>query len=231
MEEHILAIHDSMEKFNCEKCGKGFALQWRLKKHQNIHTDKKRQKCHYYNNNKKECPYEKIGCMFEHSFSENCKYGINCNKKLCSFQHNDINQKVQSKTKEMFKCKDCDFLGNTETELGKHIDAIHERWEFRDKFCDRFCRGDHGIHICFTNEDFLEYIGFDVWGTFETDESDCVFKCLKCNFTDDDSDKMRDHIEDKHKDEKRSKCNICNYQDKTWLGLMDHFRLNHYKKV
>ena len=227
LDEHILATHDSMEKVNCEKCGKTFV---ETSRHQNIHTDQKRQKCHYFSN-KKECPYEKIGCMFEHSFSENCKYGINCNKKLCSFQHNDINQKVQSKTKEMFKCKDCDFLGNTETELVKHIDAIHERWEFRDKFCDRFCRGDHGIHICFTNEDFLEYIGFDVWGTFETDESDCVFKCLKCNFTDDDSDKMRDHIEDKHKDEKRSKCNICNYQDKTWLGLMDHFRLNHYKKV
>ena len=122
-------------------------------------------------------------------------------------------------------------MGNTEMELGKHINAIHERWELIDKLCDCLCRGDHGIHICVTNEDFLEYIGFDVWGTFETDESDCVFKCLKCNFTDDDSDKMRDHIEDKHKDEKRSKCNICNYQDKTWLGSMDHFRSNHYKNV
>ena len=108
------------------------------------------------------------------------------------------------KAKEMFKFEEFAFIGNTEMELGKHVDAIHERWELIDKLCDCLCRGNHGIHICFTNEDFLEYLGFNVRGTFETDESDCVFKCLTCNFTNYDSDKMRDQIEDKHTNKKRS---------------------------
>ena len=215
LEEHIFDCHDSMKKFNCDKCDKVFALEWRLQKHQKIHTDHRLPKCHYFNN-MKICPFESIGCMFDHSLSDLCKYGKNCNKKLCSFQH-----------KEIFECKECKFIGNTETELGKHIDEIHEKWELRDKFCDRFCRGDHGMHICFSNEDFQEYVGFNIWETFETDESDSVYKCLKCNFESDDKAAMREHLDAKHEHEKTSKCNICGYEDKTWLGLMNHFRSNH----
>ena len=231
LEKHILQCHDSVKKFNCDKCGKTFALKWRLQKHQKIHTENKLQKCHYYNN-MKICPFEEIGCMFEHSLSESCKFGKECNKKLCSFQHMDIHKEVVSEDKELFDCNECEFKGKTATELGHHIDEVHEKWELlRDKFCDRFCRGDHGIHICISNEDFQEYIGFDIWATFETDESDSVYQCLKCEFTNDDSDRMRKHIDDEHKMEKASKCNLCGHQDRTWLGLVNHFRANHYKKV
>ena len=72
--------HDSIEKYSCEHCDKQFVLKWRLQKHQQIHTQHKTKKCHYFNNGK-ICPYENIGCMFEHSSSELCKYGIQCNKK------------------------------------------------------------------------------------------------------------------------------------------------------
>ena len=40
-----------------------------------------------YSFDQKCCPFEEIGCMFEHSLSEECKYAEKCNKKLCSFQH------------------------------------------------------------------------------------------------------------------------------------------------
>ena len=51
-----------------------------------------------------------------------------------------------------------------------------------------------------------------------------------CNFESDDKAAMREHLDAKHEHEKTSKCNICGYEDKTWLGLMNHFRSNHYKK-
>ena len=56
------------------------------------------------------------------------------------------------------------------------------------------------------------------------------FKCLKCARTDDNSDKMREHIEAKHKLDKASKCNFCDHEDKTWLGLKNHYKLNHINK-
>jgi hypothetical protein len=86
LEFHIKVNHDSVETIQCDKCDKTFALEWRFKKHQEIHTNKNIRKCHYFNN-QKCCPFEVIGCMFDHSLSAECKYGEKCKKKLCSFQH------------------------------------------------------------------------------------------------------------------------------------------------
>ena len=218
LEEHIKKHHDSIEKFKCDQCGKSFVLEWRLGKHKRIHTERKMKRCHYFNN-QKNCPFEEIGCMFEHSYSGNCKYGIKCEKAMCSFQHN--NKGVS------FECEECDLILETETELGKHMDEKHEGWKVTQSFCDYFCRGEHGMHICWSNEDFQEYIGFDIWETRTTMESEDLFKCLRCERTDDDRDKMREHIEAKHKKDKASKCNYCGYEDKTWLGLKKHYKINH----
>ena len=85
LEIHLEKEHQ-VEKFKCEICDKTFALEWRLAKHQNMHTSKNIQKCHYFNN-KKTCPFEQIGCMFDHSSAGECRYGKSCKIKLCSFEH------------------------------------------------------------------------------------------------------------------------------------------------
>ena len=54
--------HDLVEKFQCEQYDKTFVLEWRLMKHKRIHKEKNITNCHYFNN-KKECPFEEIGCM------------------------------------------------------------------------------------------------------------------------------------------------------------------------
>ena len=41
LEFHIKEDHDSVETLQCDKCDKTFALEWRFKKHQEIHTSKK----------------------------------------------------------------------------------------------------------------------------------------------------------------------------------------------
>ena len=68
LELHLKERHDEIEMFNCNKCEKKFVLKWRLTKHQEIHYNPLVIKCHYFNNNKC-CPFEEIGCMFEHAFS------------------------------------------------------------------------------------------------------------------------------------------------------------------
>ena len=69
-----------------------------------------------------------------------------------------------------------------------------------------------------------------MWKTFETDESEIVFKCLRCDATDDDADLMREHIDKMHKKDKAAKCNLCDYEDNSWLGLIFHFKSMHMLK-
>ena len=220
LEVHIKTYHGSETKFECNQCSKTFVLEWRLKKHQGIHKEQNTRKCHYFNNQKK-CPFEEIGCMFDHTYSGICMYKDKCDKIMCSFQH---------KSKELFKCEECEFVVNTETELGKHIDEKHEGWRVTQSFCDYFCRVEHDIHICWSSEDFQDYLGFDIWKTCTTMESDTVVKCLRCDKTDEDIEKMREHIEENHALDKASKCNFCEFEDKTWLGLKKHYKLNHLNK-
>ena len=221
LETHIKNEHDSIEKFECDQCAKSFVLEWRLNKHQEIHKEPNTKRCHYYNN-QKYCPFEEIGCMFEHSYSGICKYGNRCKKRMCSFQH--------SSSDDTFKCEECDFVVKTESELGKHIDENHEGWRVTQPFCDYFCRVEHNIHICWSSEDFHEWIGFDIWKTCTTMESETVYKCLRCDKTDDDDEKMRKHIEENHALDKVSKCNFCDHEDKTWLGLKKHYEISHLNK-
>ena len=65
----------------------------------------------------------------------------------------------------------------------------------------------------------------------KTDESETVFKCLRCDVTDDDSDQMREHIDKLHGKDKASKCNLCDYEDESWIGLILHFKSKHMKKT
>ena len=127
---------------------------------------------------------------------------------------------------KLFKCEDSDFVCKTDTKLGKHIDKIHKCWRITQYFCDYFCSVEHNIHICQSNEDFHEgwRISLDLaFGkTYTTMESEIVYKCLRCEKTDDDEDKMRDHIEENHAEDKVLKCNFCDQEDKTWLSLKKH---------
>ena len=95
LEVHIKTKHEPNGKYKCETCGKTFALKWRLKKHQENHDSLKARKCHYFNN-EKVCPFEEIGCMFDHTLSEMCSYGQSCSHRLCSYQHayNSTNEKA-----------------------------------------------------------------------------------------------------------------------------------------
>ena len=76
-----------VETYQCDMCEKTFHLEWRLKKHRNAHNLVNVKFCHYFNN-RKQCPYEEIGCMFKHLKAEFCRFKNYCQNKLCQFQHN-----------------------------------------------------------------------------------------------------------------------------------------------
>ena len=100
LELHIKKIHQDAEMYECDKCDKKFLLNWRLKKHQDIHSTRENLKfCHYFNNGK-ECPYAVIGYMFKHEQSEQCKFKENYRNKLCQFKHDKVNTENLEKITE-----------------------------------------------------------------------------------------------------------------------------------
>ena len=124
--------HDAVEKFECKTCGKHFALRWRLNKHLRNHENQNIRKCHYFNNQEK-CPFEEIGCMFDHSYSGACKYGNTCNKVLCSFQHNNENSHHNQQLSEEEK----EFDLYVKTKFRKVFDYFYEKQKHVPcYFCD-----------------------------------------------------------------------------------------------
>ena len=124
LEDHIELKHEQKEKYECDKCDKTFVLKWRLTKHQRNHSSSKSKKCHFFNN-KKPCPFEKIGCMFDHVVSEQCFFGRKCLNNLCSYQHeNEVEIEEHEKV-----------LSDKFDEL-----TFKEQNESRMILCDKLCK-------------------------------------------------------------------------------------------
>merc|ERR1712082_511832 len=64
--------HDNINPFKCDICDKDFLMKWRLQKHVMAHKGP-RKHCHYFNNSK-VCPYEQVGCQFQHKNSGKCRF-------------------------------------------------------------------------------------------------------------------------------------------------------------
>ena len=64
-----------------------------------LHTENNIKNCHYFNNRKK-CPFEKLGCKFLHAVSKICELGQTCKRYLCPFRHT-TDKKVASNDTEM----------------------------------------------------------------------------------------------------------------------------------
>ena len=65
LEKHMNNEHNASKDFECTVCGKRFLLEWRLKKHAQMHTVIPRT-CRFFSTNK-PCPFEEIGCKFSHT--------------------------------------------------------------------------------------------------------------------------------------------------------------------
>ena len=216
LEVHIKMQHGSEEPFKCDVCDKCFSLEWRLKKHENMHKSNENKFCHYYNN-QKDCPYEDLGCMFLHEESTVCRFQANCGNKLCQFRHRDV-----------FKCEYCEYTNQTEKELVVHMDDDHDEWKVTEYFCNNFCRAEHAIHICMTSDDFKEFRGFDIIKTkFDDYIEDSIFACLECKFTAKNKEKMKEHMKSSHADKTFIKCTFCDSRYSEWRELRKHFKDNH----
>ena len=121
LENHITMDHTSKKDHQCTKCEKSFHLKWRLEKHKMMHESEKYIHCHYFNNDKK-CPFEEVGCKFIHKKTNICKYGENCNRHLCQFQHEESVSKPDTITgQESSEEKNVMNISETRPELKSDV--------------------------------------------------------------------------------------------------------------
>ena len=65
LERHIKRDHEDHETFECDFCRKTFVTKWRLDKHVKMHSIINLKECNYFRN-KRQCPFEDLGCKFGH---------------------------------------------------------------------------------------------------------------------------------------------------------------------
>ena len=106
LEKHVETVHVSEKTNECEVCGKLFFLHWRLRKHVKMHSEETKF-CSFYNN-KLDCPYQEIGCMYLHEASGKCDVK-ECKRKLCQFEHTDAEQNEEEGEDEELVDNQCHF--------------------------------------------------------------------------------------------------------------------------
>ena len=127
LKEHI------EKQFKCEKCNQEFHLKWRFNKHQEGHENTNVKYCHYFNN-KKECPFQELGCMYKHSAAPVCKYKSSCNRKLCQFTHKIAeNSGIIQTPSIIYACSKCDAKLRSVEQLEAHIEQNHQMDEKEKK--------------------------------------------------------------------------------------------------
>ena len=85
IEKHMADEHVQKE-IKCDHCDLLFHTTWRLKMHMKNHTGRMKRNCHFFNSNK-DCPYENLGCKFNHIYSDECKFGTKCERHMCQYRH------------------------------------------------------------------------------------------------------------------------------------------------
>ena len=225
LESHIKTFHKEVKEYECDKCEKKFVLNWRLKKHKNIHTNggQSVKSCHYFNN-KKECPFENIGCMFAHVQSIMCKYNKACRKKLCSFRP-DLVQKDNESTEII-----CD-----EDTLKEAFENLNddEQYESKEVLCDAICTAPNGYHKCWT-EGQDRFGGCDLTKykeDFDKIKNKLVksFPCEKCDDKYEQWENLRQHFIRTHGKNVVICCPVkdCEFESKSVDILIMHIGVHH----
>ena len=101
--------HDVQKNFECKICGKKFLLEWRLKKHEVMHTENPKM-CQYFQNGQ-FCPFDQVGCQFSHDAEV-------------------VSEEAADDDYELFEnqCHLCREKFLTEDDLWEHVETIHDEY-------------------------------------------------------------------------------------------------------
>ena len=68
----------------------------------------------------------KIKMLTDQKKLENCKFGIECNRKFCKFDHSFVYRKINTRTEQTLKCETGDKPVEDKTNMRGHKENVHQ---------------------------------------------------------------------------------------------------------
>ena len=148
--------------------------------------------------------------------------------KSCEFEaKSSRGLQIHIKSKHKITCEKCNVDTESHDLYHEHMRNVHEMWKVTQQLCDFYCNGEHGMHMCFSNESFNRWKGFEQ-KNIEQNIRNCepIYKCLDCETREENELLLRKHITEVHVNAS-SKCGLCDFRFHTWIEMTNHYEANH----
>ena len=187
-DERKLKIHckTHVETYSCEVCARNFKCADIMSKHQQIAHENLKLYCHYFNN-LKNCPFQEE-CIFLHEVSKKCKFENGCDRQLCMFRHEDVEEVLEENVKNL----DQSELLNVDEE-----DATIDDTEFSNKTFNNPSQVDKGdgLFRC----EFCDFAS--AMKDIIVNHKELLHNfCTECDETFTSQKKLKTHLKNHHKD-------------------------------
>ena len=122
-EKHMADEHEQEKTFVCDVCGKKFILEWRANKHRQNHSEKPRP-CKYSLNDQ-FCPFNEVGCMFEHGPGASDEPVI---ETILDVEDKESNVEVEYSQLSEYQCHLCHLQCKSRDDNFEHVKNEHEEY-------------------------------------------------------------------------------------------------------
>ena len=206
--------------FKCEKCGKEFSEEWKLRAHVKTHGNYKCEKCdktfvnldikkkhvlishenmklfcHFYNN-QKTCPFDDK-CIFLHEDSKFCRFDLMCERDLCMYKHRKKDEPEKN------EAHNCYAEENDVIDIMSDFDENEQEVENDEH--------DEAVNKTFFNPTQIEVPSCEL-----------MFKCENCEYR-----ASRKSEVNSHKTACHNWCSLCFSTFNSKEKLKDHINKNH----
>ena len=187
-----------VKNYSCEVCERTFKCEDILGKHHKIAHENLKFYCQYFNNSK-NCPF-KEECVFLHEISKQCKFGIECERQMCMFRHDVIEEIIDKNAVTPEQILEEDETNDQENEISNR--TFNNPSQIDKSSSDEI-----------SNKTFLNPSQVEV----EAVASDTIFKCEKCGF-----EAGTKVILGNHKESRQNWCYLCYSSYKNKDKLKNH---------
>ena len=163
--------------------------------------------------------------MFKHSTAPECNFKYSCNKKLCQFQHCDVELPSEGSLETSIrhahpnKCSECEKTFKTKEELDYHVQSTHKQTKAKVYPCEK-CNFTFESKVKFQthlsgiqHNKVIEQVNDS--DEYDTDDDDEEFSeaCMECGVV----FKSYESLDDHHSNYLScQECQVCFHNEFQW---------------